>query len=149
MSGLATFLRITAPVFVLVGALHLCLGLNADALLGAKLPADVIADATLDSQNRFYGTSFTLYGALLWLSASDLARYATVLRCLLVVFLASGVARLVSIALRGNPSALVLGLMVTELVMPAVLLVWLARSTRGEPPKPSLRADERRAMKGD
>jgi hypothetical protein len=53
MINIATFLKIIAPVPILVGALHLILGLNADVLLGARLPALVIADPTLDSQNRF------------------------------------------------------------------------------------------------
>jgi len=31
----------------------------------AQTAASVIADPALDSQNRFYGVAFTLYGALL------------------------------------------------------------------------------------
>ena len=61
---LPTALKITAPVFVLVGCLHLVLGLNADLLLGANIGADVISDPVLDSQNRFYGVAFTVYGFL-------------------------------------------------------------------------------------
>jgi hypothetical protein len=129
MSALATFLRILAPICILVGALHLVLGLHADVLLGARIPADVIADPTLDSQNRFYGTSFTIYGTLLWLCASDLAKYAPVLRRLLAVFFAGGLARLVSMAVRGAPTSLVLALMAMELVVPLVTLGWLSRAT--------------------
>jgi hypothetical protein len=55
---LASFLKLVAPVFVLVGALHLVLGVGADALLGARLPAEAFTDPALNSQNRFYGVAF-------------------------------------------------------------------------------------------
>ena len=120
-------LRLTAPVFLLVGALHLALGVGADVMLGAKLPSAALSDAVLDSQNRFYGIAFTLYGVLFLICASDLHKYATVLRAVLWVFFAAGLARLVSIAVHGLPSMLVLVLLDTELILPPVLLVWLSK----------------------
>jgi hypothetical protein len=127
---LALFLKIAAPVFVLVGALHLVLGVGADVLLGAKLPAEALADAALNSQNRFYGIAFSLYGVLLYLCATDLSKYATVLRCVLWVFFAAGLARLVSIATHGVPPPLVLGLLATELALPPLLHLWLSKALR-------------------
>ena len=121
------FLRFTAPVFLLVGALHLALGVGAEVMLGAKLPSAALNDAVLDSQNRFYGIAFTLYGVLFLICASDLHKYATVLRAVLWVFFAAGLARLVSIAVHGLPSMLVLVLLDTELILPPVLLVWLSK----------------------
>jgi hypothetical protein len=47
MSNITTFLKVIASVPILVGVLHLVLGLNADVLLGAKLSASVIADPAL------------------------------------------------------------------------------------------------------
>ena len=120
-------LRLTAPVFLLVGALHLALGVGAEVMLGAKLPSAALGDAVLDSQNRFYGIAFTLYGVLFLICASDLHKYATVLRAVLWVFFAAGLARLVSIAVHGLPSMLVLVLLDTELILPPVLLVWLSK----------------------
>ena len=120
-------LRLTAPVFLLVGALHLALGVGAEVMLGAKLPSAALSDAVLDSQNRFYGIAFTLYGVLFLICASDLHKYATVLRAVLWVFFAAGLARLVSIAVHGLPSMLVLVLLDTELILPPVLLVWLSK----------------------
>ena len=120
-------LRLTAPVFLLVGALHLALGVGADVMLGAKLPSAALSDAVLDSQNRFYGIAFTLYGVLFLICASDLHKYATVLRAVLWVFFAAGLAQLVSIAVHGLPSMLVLVLLDTELILPPVLLVWLSK----------------------
>jgi len=136
---LALFLKISAPVFLLVGALHLVLGVGADVLLGARLPAEALADAALDSQNRFYGMAFSLYGVLLFLCGTDVAKYATVLRCVLWVFFAAGLARLVSIVTHGVPPPLVQSLLVTELVLPPLLHLWLSTV---------LRADARKAPTG-
>lgn len=130
MRNLSLFLKVVAPVFFIVGALHLVLGLDADVLLGAKAPPEALSDPALDSQNRFYGVAFTLYGVLLFLSATDLQKYATVLRCVLWVFFASGVARFVSIATHGVPPAPVVLLLGSELVAPPLLLFWLSRVLR-------------------
>ncbi len=130
MQALALVLRLSAPVFLLVGALHLVLGTGADVLLGAKLAADTVADPALDSQNRFYGVAFTLYGVLFLVCASNIPKYATVLRCVLWVFFAAGVARLVSVAIHGLPPPLILVLLASELVLPPVLAWWLGRVTQ-------------------
>jgi hypothetical protein len=131
MRNLSLFLKVVAPVFLIVGALHLVLGLNADVLLGAKVPTEALRDPALDSQNRFYGVAFTVYGVLLFVAATDLPKYATVLRCVLWVFFAAGVARLVSIATHGTPPAPVVILLGSELLAPPLLLFWLSRVLRG------------------
>lgn len=123
----ALVLKLSAPVFVIVGALHLFLGTGADVMLGADLPAAALNDPVLDSQNRFYGVSFTLYGVLLYLCATDLRKYKTVLQCILWVFLAAGLARMVSIATHGMPSVLVLALLSSEVLLPPLMLMWLSR----------------------
>lgn len=130
MKTFTLILRVGSLVFFAVAALHLFLGLEADVLLGAKLPEAVIQDPALDSQNRFYGVAFSLYGVLLLVCATNIRQYATVLRCVLWVFLAAGAARLVSIALYGVPPAPVLALLAVELVLPPLLLVWLYKLER-------------------
>jgi hypothetical protein len=62
MRVLAIVLKISAPVFILVSILHLTLGVGADVLLGANLSPAALADPALDSQNRFYGVAFSVYG---------------------------------------------------------------------------------------
>lgn len=119
-------LKVSSPMFVLVGCLHLILGLHAEVLLGANIGPDTINNAVLDSQNRFYGVAFLVYGFLLYICATDLERYQTVLRTLLWVFFAAGCARLVSIALYGMPTSLVLALLAVELIAPPLLIVWLS-----------------------
>lgn len=127
MRTLAITLRWIAPIFFIVGALHLTLGLGAEVLLGANVPREALADPGLDSQNRFYGVAFTLYGVLLFLCSTDMNRYATVLRCVLWVFFAGGVARLVSIALHGVPPPLMVVLLISEVLLPPLIVYWLSR----------------------
>jgi hypothetical protein len=131
MTSIAAFLKILACVPILVGVLHLVLGLNADALLGAKLPASVITDPALDSQNRFYGVAFMLYGVVLFVGGSDLKRYLPIVRWALLVFFAAGIARLLSVLLYGFPPPLVMTLLLVEVLGTPILLMWLARSNVG------------------
>jgi len=121
-------LKVIAPIFVIVGVLHLALGLSADVLLGANLPAQVLSDPVLDSQNRFYGVAFSAYGFLFYLCATDLVKYQAVLRTLLLVFFAAGFARIVSIVLYGLPSELVILLLALELLLPPILIIWMGRA---------------------
>ena len=126
-------LRLFAPVFLLVAALHLALGVGADALLGAQVPADALGDATLSSQNRFYGVCFALYGVLLHIAAGDVPRYQQVLKATFWVFLAGGASRVLSWMLDGPPSAWVIALSAVELVLPVVMLLWLFRLRGAHP----------------
>ena len=128
--ALSSFLKMIAPIFLVVGALHLTLGVGAEVLLGARLTTEALSDAVLDSQNRFYGVSFTLYGVLLYLCATDLPKYSTVLRCILWVFFAAGLARFVSLVTHGIPALPVMVLLVLELVLPVLLNLWLSRTLR-------------------
>ena len=130
MNNYAFVLKLLAPVFLLVGAMHLVLGLGADAMLGAIVPVEAMIDPTLDSQNRFYGISFTLYGVLLYLCSTDIPKYATVIRCVMWVFFAAGLARLVSIAIYGAPPILVQALLGSELLIPPLLVFWLSKIER-------------------
>ena len=127
---LSLFLRLAAIAFVLAGLLHLTLGLGADILLGAKLPPEVVRDPVLDSQNRFYGTAFTIYGVLFALGASDLKRHSLVLQGCVWCFFAGGIARLVSMGVVGKPSSMVLALTASELLLPPLLALWLKYATR-------------------
>jgi hypothetical protein len=131
---LSLTLKVVSPIFVLVGAVHLVLGLQADVLLGADLPTIVLTDPVLDSQNRFYGVAFSAYGIILYICAMDLYRYQSILRALLWVFFAAGCARIVSMTLHGIPSQLVLLLLATELILPPVCIVWLSRTIGAEKP---------------
>lgn len=123
-------MRILAPGFILAGLTHVFLGLGADMALGAHVGSDTLADASLDSQNRFYGACFTLYGVLLWIAAGDLPRYRPVAKAVIACFFFGGLVRLVSVALHGWPSPLVWSLALSELILPPILWWLLAREER-------------------
>ncbi len=122
MKLLPLILKISAPAFILVGLLHLVFGLYSEVMLGADLDSTVIHNATLDSQNRFYGVCFALYGALMYLGSTDLSKYATMLRLVFWFFFAGGVARIVSILFVGIPVLPILVLTAIELFFPLVLI---------------------------
>ena len=132
MAKLSLALKVVSPVIVLVGCLHLVLGLNAEVLLGANIGQETVSDPVLDSQNRFYGVVFTAYGFLFYICASNLTKYQTILRTLLWVFFAAGCARLVSIVVHGMPSNYVLMLLATELIVSPIALAWLSMSLSEE-----------------
>jgi hypothetical protein len=127
---LSLFLKLVAPLFLVVAMLHLVLGLGADAMLGAQVSPTSAAEPTLDSQNRFYGVSFAFYGIALLVCAGDLRRYQPVLRALFYVLMAAGLARLVSWMAYGTPAPPVVALGAVEVLGPPVLLFWLDRATR-------------------
>jgi hypothetical protein len=124
------FLRamyLLAAVPVLVGVTHVVLGPASDVQLGARLPPAVLADAVLDSQNRFYGMAFVGYGALVLLSLQDLDRYANVFRIVLGFIALGGVARLISVVQLGLPPLPVIALIGVELLGVPLILWWHAR----------------------
>ena len=116
--------------FIAAGSLHVVFGLGADQMLGADVSTQSRADAGLDSQNRFYGAAFTLYGVLLIVIAKDIQRFASILRCVLWVFWLAGAARFISVALYGWPPIPIGALLVVELVLPPTLLLWFTRIVR-------------------
>ncbi len=123
MRGFQTVLRGFSAVIFLVALLLIGLGTKAELLLGAHWPKNLPFDATLDSQDRFYGAAFLIYACLLWMCADDLNRYAPVLKAILVVFFVSGLARFVSLAQVGQPSAMIYVFWSSELIVPPILWV--------------------------
>lgn len=99
-------------------------------MLGASVSPEAAADPSLDSQNRFYGVNFSFLGVALYICATDLRRYEPILKSLLFVFFLSGLARVVSWAVRGAPTPLVIVLVLADLLMPPLLYLWFMRSSR-------------------
>ncbi len=130
MRSLALALRILAIAFLSVSALHLATGMQADAMLGAPVSPAAAADPSLDSQNRFYGVTFSLLGITLLIGATDLRRYEPIVVATLGVLFAAGLARAVSWAIHGAPSSLIIGIMCADLLLPPLLYSWLKRSLK-------------------
>jgi hypothetical protein len=110
--------------------LHLFFGVAADVMLGANLPDATLAEPVLDSQNRFYGVSFPLFGTLLYLCSTDLKKYKSVFQCVLGTFFLAGLARCVSIYTHGIPPSFILILLGSELALPPVLYIWYSALER-------------------
>lgn len=127
---MASLLKLFGLVCMLVGALHVFLGLQAEQLLGAGLSEATIANASLDSQNRFYGAAFILFGLVAWVSATDLRKYALIFRLQMAAFFLGGIARLISILLHGLPSLPIQLLTVSELLIPPIFIWWHFTSRR-------------------
>ena len=130
MAALTTLLKFIAPIPMVVGLMHIVLGLQTDVLLGAKVAVELLSDPVLDSQNRFYGAIFMGYGALIFLCTTNLRQHATLFRILSGGVLLGGLARVVSIVLHGVPSTPVLGLIAIELLGVPLLVWWHSRAVR-------------------
>jgi len=105
-------------VCVAIGLFHFALGID-------SVPGEGSAGATVDSRERFYGAIFFGYGLAWQWAARQRPIPATVVRWLTGIFLLGGLGRLVSMVAHGQPHWFQVGLMVLELVLPAVFL-WLA-----------------------
>jgi hypothetical protein len=130
MSQFPLVLRVTATAILAAAACHAFLGLAAERILDPGLPIEIAEFASLDSQNRFYGTMFGAVGVAIWISARDLPRYDPIIRCLLWGLLLAGLARLGAVLCNGWPSAAVTVLLVVELVAAPALLAWQSASRR-------------------
>jgi Domain of unknown function (DUF4345) len=119
-------LRVLSVAFIAVAALHLFLGMGADAMLGVPVTAAMASDPSFDSQNRFYGITFSLLGVLI--SATDVPRYQPIIVATLCVLFAAGIARAISWALHGAPSPALIGITAADLLLPPVLYFWMKRS---------------------
>ncbi len=127
----ATTLRILSIACLAAALTHVVLGVGGDWVVGAPVANPI--DATLDSQNRFYGAAFGLYGVLLWIGAADVRRFAPVLRAVLVMMFIAGCARGIAVAAHGWPSVQVMVLWSTEILGPVIMWFWLRRAVRTLP----------------
>jgi hypothetical protein len=127
MKGFILTLRVLAMAFIAVSLLHLFFGAYADAMLGAPVSHAMASDPSLDSQNRFYGITFSLLGIALLICATDLRRYEPVLLATLGVLFAAGIARAISWAIHGAPSPIIIGIFCADLLLPPLLYVWFRR----------------------
>lgn len=121
--GFRTFFTAVGGGILFAGTWHSALGVAGDWLIGITPPA--VIDPSLDSQNRFYGASFLLYGILLIVCLRDIARYGTILRILLAVFFLAGLVRAISVPFYGWPSMQIAVLWAAEIILPPVAWFWL------------------------
>ena len=96
----------------------------------SSIPGSIPANATMDSEDRFYATLFLGFGATLLWCVRSVERKCTVVYSLMVIFFLGGVSRVISIVAVGFPNALFVFLTVVELALPFVISYMLYRTTR-------------------
>jgi hypothetical protein len=124
MKAYALTLRVLAALIMLIAVLHGVLAHGAEVLLGVPVPTSTMADASQDSQNRFFGLAFALYAVVFIFVAGDVRRYFGLLGATFLVFFVAGLGRIVSIVAHGLPAAPIIGLAAIELVAPPLLYLW-------------------------
>jgi hypothetical protein len=127
-NALILALRIVSIAFIAVAVLHLVIGTGADALLGVDITPAMASDPSIDSQNRFYGVTFSLLGIVLMIATQDLRRYRQFAIATLAVLFVAGLARVTAWGIHGAPSLPVAAILVADLLLPPVFYVWLERA---------------------
>jgi Domain of unknown function (DUF4345) len=122
-AGLRWLLRVAGGFILFVGCFHALLGVQGDWIIGLVPQSPV--DPSLDSQNRFYGTCFLIYGILLWLGAGDMVRHSKILRVVFAVMFLGGCARLLAVFSFGWPTLQVCALWGLEIILPIIAWFWL------------------------
>lgn len=124
MQAFVLTVRALSAAFIAVSLLHLCLGMQADAMLGVPVTAAMADDPSFDAQNRFYGVTFSLMGIVLLLASTDIKRYAPMFNATLAVLFAAGIARSISYAKTGEPAPALVAILIADLVLPPLLYFW-------------------------
>lgn len=122
---MAIFVAFFGIVCMVIGFAHIVIG-------PAVIPGSTPVNATMDSEDRFYATLFVGFGAALVWCSRALAARARPFGCLLAVFFAGGLSRLVSLWQAGLPHPLFQVLTVVELVLPIALWIMYRKAFRGE-----------------
>jgi Domain of unknown function (DUF4345) len=128
MRGFIWAIRILAVAFIAVSGLHLFMGLYADLAVGSPITAEMASQPSFDSQNRFYGVTFSMLGFALLIGSTDIARYKPIILAALGVLFAAGIARAMSWVLFGAPSAIIIGILLADLLLPPILYLWMKKS---------------------
>lgn len=117
--ALQIFLALFGAIDIAISLLHVILG-------PAAIPGAIPVNATMDSEDRFYATLFTGYGAAVLWCVKGVERKSRVVYFLLAVFFFGGVARLVSMIATGAPHPFFVAMTAIELTLPA-LVAWAQR----------------------
>jgi membrane associated rhomboid family serine protease len=130
MKALILSLRILSVAFIAVSAMHLFMGMYADASLGAPVTDQMAADPSFDSQNRFYGITFSLLGIVLLIGTTDMRRYKPMVIASLAVLFAAGIARAIAWMLHGAPSPAIIGILCADIILPPIFYLWMNQSLK-------------------
>jgi uncharacterized protein DUF4345 len=127
MNNYQNALKVLGVCIFAVSLIHVLFGASSEVILGSGISDTSMLDPSLDSQNRFYGAAFALYGGVFWLCSTNLALYTDLLKLALTVFFLAGASRVLSIVFIGWPSPEILMLTAVELLGPLIMYLWLKR----------------------
>ena len=106
-----------------IGLLHVALGPSC-------IPGSIPVNATMDSEDRFYGSIFVAYGvAVLW-CVRDVEKKAEVVQFLAAALFLGGLARIVSWLTAGPPHAFFVAMIPVELLQPLLMVALANRVAR-------------------
>lgn len=108
---------------VALGGVQLVFGVRSPLYAAANLPAFPI----LDSNLRFFGGMALGLGLILLWILPTIERQIALFRAVWVCAMLGGIGRLVSVAIVGSPSHLLVGFTVLEVVGAPVLMYWQYR----------------------
>ncbi len=117
---LGALVTLFGVVCLIISLVHIVFG-------PASIPGSVPVNPTMDSEDRFYASLFTGFGATLIWCGADLGTRQRVFAVLLAVFFLGGVARIISAVAVGWPSSLFIFLGGVELLLPPLLWLWTRR----------------------
>src|SRR5262249_53515534 len=95
--ALQVLLAVGGLTAIAISLLHIIFG-------PASIPGSVPVNATMDSEDRFYATLFTAYGAALLWCVSRIERKGLYVKLLALVFFVGGLARIISMFAVGPPN---------------------------------------------
>ena len=122
-NALRIFLVIAGILTLFAGGFHALAGVGGDWFIGLESPE--VINPSLDSQNRFYGAAFLLYGILFIYCARELPRHADILKITFATMFVAGCARGLAVAAYGWPTWQVCALWFSEIALPPIAWLWL------------------------
>jgi hypothetical protein len=118
--SLQVLLAVGGATAIFISILHVIFG-------PACIPGSIPVNATMDSEDRFYGTLFGAYGAALLWCIKDIEHKGLYVRLLALVFFIGGLARIVSVIAVGLPNTFFITMTIIELILPFIMVLMNSR----------------------
>lgn len=121
-------------ILYIVALVALITGLNVLVGGAAAIPGSVgPVEATVDNELRFFSVYWIGFGVFCFWVGRNLQEQYFLVPYIALLFLLSGVARLVSVFAIGSPSDVLVHAMVLEFILPVVLFVLYVKTKSGRP----------------
>lgn len=122
--------RLLQALLTTIGLVAMATGAFALVTGTSGMPGEIEANATVESELRYFAAFWIAYGAVAFRTAPRVATATTAVRALALAMFIGGVGRALAWIDVGRPHAVFVALMVIELVLPALLVIWQQRVAR-------------------